>query len=137
MRIEERPVSDEEKAAIKSGFEALNDKAGTPPHHTESISYVAVNEHGAVAGAVYGYIRWDWVYIDILYVSDGYRDQGLGTQLMNKVEDMARTRGMTGLHLTTHDWQGSKFYEKLGYTLYGTLDNFPKGHKRLAYCKYL
>ena len=137
MNIENRPVSEDEKAAIKAGFEALNAQAGTPPHQTESINFVAVNDDDTVAGAVYGYIRWDWVYIDILYVSDGQRGKGLGTDLMNKVEEMARSRGMTGLHLTTHDWQGPDFYEKLGYRLYGELDDFPKGHKRLAYCKYL
>jgi hypothetical protein len=30
----------------------------------------------------------------------------------------------------TADWQARPFYEKLGYTVFATLDNCPEGHTR-------
>jgi RimJ/RimL family protein N-acetyltransferase len=49
---------------------------------------------------------------------------------MHRAEDIARAHGCIGLWLDTYEFQARGFYEKLGFTLFGTLDDHPVGRKR-------
>ncbi|MBC8089189.1 MAG: N-acetyltransferase, partial [Phycisphaerae bacterium] len=37
----------------------------------------------------------------------------------------------------TFDFQARAFYERLGYSVYGALDNFPRGHTQFHLAKVL
>ena len=56
---------------------------------------------------------------------------------MDAAEDYARKRGCHSAHLDTHSWQARPFYEKRGYELFATLDDFPPGHKKFFLRKKL
>ena len=58
-----------------------------------------------------------------------YRGQGLGKQLMEKAELRAKEKRCSLIHLNTFDFQAPEFYKKLGYTVFGELNNSPTGHK--------
>ena len=73
---------------------------------------------------------WNVLYIDILWVAEQYRKQGLGSILLKSVEQTAKEKGCYLVHLDTFDFQAKEFYEKHGYTLFGTLEDCPKGHCR-------
>lgn len=51
--------------------------------------------------------------------------------LMNVIEQSAAERGCESVYLDTFDFQALPFYEKLGFKVFCTLENFPKGHKRI------
>ena len=76
-------------------------------------------------------------HIDILVVTDGYRRSGLGSALMADAEQAARDRGYRGLFLDTFEFQAPQFYEKLGFTRFGSIRNFSDGHDRHFYEKRL
>jgi len=40
-------------------------------------------------------------------------------------------------HLDTFDFQAKGFYEKLGYTVFGVLEDCPEGHNRYYMSKKL
>ncbi len=90
-----------------------------------------------IAGICADIYIWKILYISVFFVEEKYRHQGLGTILLNKVENEAKTMGATLVHLDTFDWQAKDFYLKHGYEVFGVLDDCPQGHKRYYIKKVL
>lgn len=68
------------------------------------------------------------LYIDILWVNENYRHQGLGSKLLEYVEDTAKAKGCYLIHLDTFDFQAKDFYLKHGYEIFGTLKDLSLIH---------
>ena len=51
---------------------------------------------------------------------------------MQAMEAEAIRRGCRGAYLDTFSYQARPFYERLGYEVFGTLDDYPAGHQRFA-----
>jgi hypothetical protein len=49
---------------------------------------------------------------------------------MNEAEAEAIRRGCRGAWLDTFSFQARGFYERPGYSIFGTIENFPPGHRR-------
>ena len=97
----------------------------------ESISRKIVDEEGnIIAGCLAIMYCWNVVAIDIIWVDEQYRGQGLGSMLLGEVEHEAMEKGCHLVHLDTFDFQAKGFYEKNGYSVFGTLEDCPKGHIR-------
>jgi len=94
------------------------------------IDYVIKNNGIIIAGINSLLYCWKCLYIDVLWVDDQFRHQGLGSQLLHRVEDEARNLGCKLAHLDTFDFQGKDFYLKNGYEIFGTLKDCPPGHTR-------
>ena len=103
-----------------------------------SLNFHIKNENGSVIAGINSFMYcWGMFYIDVLFVEEKYRDQQLGTLLLNKAETEAKLMGATVSHLDTFDWQAKDFYVKAGYEIFGTLDNCPPEHKRYYMKKVL
>ena len=97
----------------------------------ESISRKIVDEEGnIIAGCLAIMYCWNVVAIDIIWVDEQYRGQGLGSMLLGEVEREAMEKGCHLVHLDTYDFQAKGFYEKNGYSVFGILEDCPKGHIR-------
>jgi len=62
---------------------------------------------------------------------------GLGKELMKRAEVYALERGCTDAFLDTFSFQARSFYEKLGYRVFGVLENHPAGHQHYFMTKQL
>ena len=93
-------------------------------------NYVIKDRGKIVAGIKADIYYWKILYIEVLYLEPNYRGKGLGSALLEKVEQEARSIGVTLVHLNTFDFQAKDFYLKHGYEIFGTLDDCPPGHKR-------
>ena len=94
-------------------------------------------EDGAPVGGAYG---WSWggtCYIRYLCLAPGLREQGLGTVLMEAVEQEARARGCRQIMLETYSFQAPGFYRKLGFVQIGDTPDYPQGHRYLTMLKRL
>jgi GNAT superfamily N-acetyltransferase len=85
--------------------------------------------HTLVAGVV-ATLNWNWLHVNLIWVSEPRRHTGLGTRLMNEIERIAAERGCTHAHLDTFSYQARPFYERRGYRVFGVLENYPPGHQR-------
>ncbi|MDY8135551.1 GNAT family N-acetyltransferase [Aquimarina sp. 2201CG5-10] len=102
------------------------------------INLVSKNKEGQIIGGLLSGIGyWGGLEINILWVHEDYRHNGLGTQLLQKAENIAKSKGAVISILDTFDFQAEGFYIKNEYIIFGKLDNFPKGHKRIYFSKKL
>jgi GNAT superfamily N-acetyltransferase len=89
------------------------------------------NDDGVVAGGFWGCTLFGWLHVQLLFIPEPLRGRGVGSTLMKLAETEARQRGCIGSHVTSFSFQAAPFYEKLGYTLFGQLDDYPPGHNLL------
>jgi GNAT superfamily N-acetyltransferase len=55
------------------------------------------------------------------------RGVSVGRAIMARAESIAAARGCIGAWLDTYSFQARGFYEKLGYSLVGTIEDCPPG----------
>jgi ribosomal protein S18 acetylase RimI-like enzyme len=97
-----------------------------------------IRDHtGGIVGGLVVDIAWGWLYICTIWLEDGIRGRGFGRQLFEMAEKEAKKLGCRNSYLETFNFQARPFYEKLGYEVYGTLDDIPPGHRRYLMKKKL
>jgi GNAT superfamily N-acetyltransferase len=92
-------------------------------------------DDGSVAGGFWGCTVFQWLHVQMLFVPEKLRGLGVGSALMAAAEAAARDRGCCGAHVDTFSFQAAPFYRKLGFTLFGVLEDFPPGYSRLFFRK--
>ena len=96
----------------------------------QPIAVLARDRQAALVAGAVGTINWNWLHIDLLWVLEPCRHTGVGSRLMAEIERVAAQRGCTHAHLDTFSYQARPFYERLGYRVFGVLQNYPPGHQR-------
>lgn len=131
--IKTERCSDEDKQTILDGLIRYNHSIvpeGELGQHMD-LSQKAVNEKGEVIGGIIAAMySWGCVSVDILWIRGEYRKDGLGSRLLESVENTARENGGRLIHLDTFDFQARDFYIKHGYEQFGCLEDCPEGHRR-------
>jgi GNAT superfamily N-acetyltransferase len=94
-------------------------------------------EGGGVIGGLWAVSAFRWLHLEMLFVPESMRGQGVGSALMAAAATEARSRGCLGVYVDTLSFQATSFYEKLGFTVFGMLDDCPPGHQRLFLQKRL
>lgn len=90
-----------------------------------------------IVGGLYGFIGLGWLNVSTLWVAENLRGQGYGKAILTTAEREAIRQKCEYAYLFTFSFQSPKFYQKLGYKIFGVLDNFPLGHQRLFLKKQL
>jgi GNAT superfamily N-acetyltransferase len=119
-----------ERQAVLGPLGEFNARNGYPSD-SRSVAVLVRDDEGAVVGGLWGRTGYGWLFVEFLVVPDSLRGLGLGTRLMEAAEGIARERGCVGAWLTTFPFQARGFYEKLGYSLFGELENSPGDNVRL------
>ncbi|WP_027635594.1 GNAT family N-acetyltransferase [Clostridium butyricum] len=102
------------------------------------INRVIVDTYGdIIAGINSKMYCWNCLYIDVLWVKEEYRKEGLGSKILNEIEKVAKDKGCYLIHLDTFDFQAKGFYIKHGYDIFGILDECPQRHKRYFMKKFI
>ena len=127
VRVEES-ATEEIRERVIGGLVAFNIGEAGESSHAE----LAVVARGGteIVGGLLGHTNWNWLFIAQLWVSDKMRGDGLGRKLVGEAEAEARRRGCTHAHVDTFSFQAVPFYQRLGYTVFGELTDYPPGHKR-------
>lgn len=93
------------------------------------------DNNGKIVAGLMAYVHPGWLYIDLLWIEESRRNQGLGRALMQRAEQEALNRNCHSIWLWTQDFEAPAFYEKLGYTRFTTFENFIHNHQRIGYRK--
>lgn len=134
------PCSDEEADRINEKADAFDSSRMPPIPDAPKKEYVfkITDEEGTIiGGALLDIDEWKLADLDILWVDERYRRQGLGSMLIRRAEQTAREDGCRIMLLGTFDFQARPLYEKHGYRVYGVIENYPQGHCNYSLMKRL
>ncbi|MNP68165.1 Acetyltransferase (GNAT) family protein [compost metagenome] len=73
--------------------------------------------------------------IDILWVEEKNRQQGLGKRLLHEAEKIAKLKECALIKLNTFSFQAPEFYKKYGYKEIAVIENAPLGSNHYYFVK--
>ncbi|MBB1255256.1 GNAT family N-acetyltransferase [Streptomyces sp. OF3] len=92
---------------------------------------------GELLGGLSG---WNWGRcggIEMLWVREDTRGQGVGARLIAAAEEEARARGCEQMIVSSFTFQAPPFYAGLGYRETGRIEGLPGGHADVSFVKEL
>lgn len=95
------------------------------------------DESGRVAGGIFGETFSYCMYIDVFWIDELYRSQGCGKRLLLEAERAGKAMGCLFSHTSTFSYQAPEFYKRMGYEVFGVLDEYPDGIKQFFLKKRL
>ncbi|TIT09302.1 MAG: GNAT family N-acetyltransferase [Mesorhizobium sp.] len=116
-----------DREAILQPLLSYNDSKG-PPSGFQPLAILLRDPNTKLTvGGLWGKSSYGWVFVELLVVPERWRGQNVGTLLLRKAEVVGRERNCVGIWLKTFGFQARGFYEKNGFELFGSLDNYPRG----------
>ena len=140
MEYKTIPCTEDDEELIYGKLTEINHAVVPPCEGTEEEELVFKIENGegtVIAGCNVGIDNWQFAILDILWVDEKYRGQGLGSALIREAENAARERNCYAMLLGTYDFQALPLYKKHGYMLCATIKDWPKGHENYTLMKRL
>lgn len=111
-----RELNGEDTHRLEDGLKEYDFKC-TNSNLNKKISYGYFEDNKLIAGIIGKIEGFKVLYIETLYVEEGYRKHGLGRQLISLIEQRAKFEGASTIRLDTFSWQGRDFYNSIGYEL--------------------
>lgn len=107
-------------------------------NQSSNITIELRNKENKIIAGMAGYEFYGSLVIDVLWVDSHYRKLGIGTTLLNKTEEIARSKNLSFISVSTMEWWNCKgFYEKNGFLLEFTREGFDKNYKQYHLIKRL
>lgn len=126
--VTEKPTQ-EALDLIGKGLTSFNE-ADVGPADRRPLAVLAHDGEQFLIAGISGYTAWGWLYVQWLWVAEGNRGQNLAGRMLAAAETEARQRGCHGAYIDTFNPHALHVYQKAGYTVFGTLPNFPPGRTR-------
>lgn len=121
-------ISEEERATIIGGLVGYNiSRAGDAGYRQLNVLARSGDE---LVGGLLGSTQWTWLFIGHLWMAETHRGSGTGRSLIAAAEEEAVRRGCKHVHCDTFEFQALPFYQKLGFEVFGQLEDYPPGHTR-------
>jgi len=81
-------------------------------------------------GGLWGRTSFQRLFVELLFIPEALRGQGIGTRLLRAAEDEAKARGCLGAWLETFSPDACRFYVQQGYEVFGVIADYPPGNTR-------
>ena len=133
LRSEPTP---EEQYRIIDPLIAYNE-AQVGPRNKKDFAFFVKSESGDFVGGLLGFTHFNHFFVSALYVDQGFRKEGIGRELMGRAEALALEQGCDAIYLDTFDYHAPAFYEKLGFKVFGKLEDYPPSHQRFYLVKQI
>jgi ribosomal protein S18 acetylase RimI-like enzyme len=129
---------------VTNGLREFNQTRESPlwskfPQASSPLEIYALDDNGFVVGGLMGKTNEipEWLNVSVVWVTEEQRGQGIGQHLMSLAEEEAKRRGCRYARLATSDYQAPDFYKRMGYKIYGKLENCPQGETVYYFYKEL
>ncbi|MCU6498356.1 GNAT family N-acetyltransferase [Rugamonas sp. A1-17] len=135
IKLEETPDGGDMQALVKglTEYNAAQANGDTPNYLLATVK----DDSGKLVGGLLGATYLGWLQIQVVWLDDSVRGQGYGSELMTIAEREGLRRGCQNAFVETLSFQALPFYEKLGYSVFSRLADFPPGGARYALTKKL
>lgn len=112
------------KDVIYNGLKAFN-MSHFPDEEIQTLACYVEDDSGNFAGGLTAEIYTNTLFVEFLWIDDQHRCSGIGSMLMDRVEQEAKAFGVTDIYLDTYSFQAPDFYAKLGFKEMGRFTGFP------------
>ncbi|MGL5969597.1 MAG: GNAT family N-acetyltransferase [Kluyvera sp.] len=116
-------ITDDDKAELLTGLRAYNRQFIDASDWGDICVYLR-DDQGVMRGGLIGQRKGDWLSIDYLWVCETVRGEGAGSRLIKSAQDVAREKGCRYALVDTISFQALPFYQKQGFQLVNTLEDF-------------
>ncbi len=141
VRFIEREITDAELHLQDVRFREASIAHGNPLKPSQRCSFVALEEGnfiGCACGSTNGFSDKHWFYLDELFLEKAYRMQGLGAEILKKLEKKAAAFGVESIYTWTAGYEAPGFYKRQGYEVFcETKSWYLSGHSRVGLRKAL
>ncbi|KRW63883.1 GCN5 family acetyltransferase [Aeromonas allosaccharophila] len=103
---------------------------------SQPLMVIIRNDNDEIVGGIAGRTIYHQLLIEVLWVHDDKRGQGLGIQLMEIAECEAKKRGCIAAQVDTLSFQAPKFYEKMGFKIVGNVSGVKDSPDRYFLLKH-
>lgn len=136
IEIEEKAKADDIRYVVGQ-LQAFNDAHTPTPFQRREVRLFVRDPTGAIIAGLFANVNMHCLAIQILWVDDSVRRQGIGWQLMETAEQMARDAGARQAIVETTSFQAPQFYQKMGYTVIHEIPDCPIGASTWLMRKWL
>jgi GNAT superfamily N-acetyltransferase len=127
----DRPEPHMREAIVRPLIVFNNTHASQPEDYHSLVIVLSDADTGGILGGLWGETNFAHLHVDLLFVPETLRGSGLGREMLLQAEQEAKARGCRGVWLDTYSFQARGFYERLGYAVFGILDDYPPGQSRI------
>ncbi|MGS2727872.1 GNAT family N-acetyltransferase [Psychroserpens sp. BH13MA-6] len=143
IEILNRELTSEETEQVNSGFDNLSLEEGIELESTKRITFVALkgkNLIGCSSGLAHknGGKYSGWFYLTDLFIEKEFRNKGIGSDLLNELEDKTKEVGIQNIWLWTSGLSTLRFYKRHGYSQFVEMEKwYSDGSSRIGLRKTL
>jgi GNAT superfamily N-acetyltransferase len=110
------------RATVEASLEQfMTVQVGKPVREPFALAIIDDDPNRPIGG-LWAMSLWGSFYVNVVFVPDAMRGEGLGTDLLAQAETEARVRGCWHMWLDTYDFEARPFYERLGFEVFGQLE---------------
>ena len=131
LTMTERPEPHVREAIVGPLIIFNNSRTGQPEDYRPLVIILSDPNTSGIVGGLWGETNFAHLHVDLLFVPEALRGTGLGRQMLLQAEQEAIARGCRGAWLDTYSFQAQGFYERLGYAVFGILNDYPPGQSRI------
>jgi GNAT superfamily N-acetyltransferase len=91
---------------------------------------IMIQQDGKLIGGLFGRTSFRRLFVELLFVPESLRGQGIGQKLLAQAEAEAKARGCLGLWLETLSADAHRFYLRNGLKVFGQIEDYPPGNTR-------
>ena len=129
LQIAFEPYADQTQRDIVINGVDYHNIAATGHAAYYPVGFYLRDARAEVLGGLLGEIWGGWMYVTYVWVAEPARGAGNATRLLQAAERYAIERGCQGAFLGSFSFQARPLYEKLGYEVFGVLEDHPPGHR--------
>ena len=137
MTYSDKPLSSDDLKQVQKGFALISARAGESPAETLRLT-VQVREDELFIGCASGLASnsKSWFYLTDLFVKEDCRNQGVGRELLERIEVLASEHGALHIWTRTESHGAFGFYRKCGYEVLFELPGwYSNGHSHIGLSK--
>ena len=128
---------DEAERIIGEGLNTFNDEV-TDINDRQPLAVVIRDPGtGAVLGGAAGRTSLGLLFVNVFYLPKHLRGSGMGSRILQLMEEEAKRRGCCSGVLLTISFQAPGFYERHGWRRFGEVPCHPPGTSRIYMMKEL
>jgi GNAT superfamily N-acetyltransferase len=124
-----------DRDAVRDGLIAYNDRF-LGRYDLRPLAVLLRGSNRLIGGLI-GETGRGVLKLELVWVAEVLRGQGVGSRLLLAAEAEAIARGCRKAMLDTYDFQARPFYERHGYRVLLEIDGYPNGHKSFLMAKTL